>query len=145
MASAYELETSVEIILIDEKLLTLKVYPELKIVTHQLHGFVEGEPFRNMLLAGVRAFQKYGCNSWLSDDSKNSMVSLDDLEWGRNVWEPRMFETDWKRWALVFPEKLFGNMAMKGIAKYYLEHGIDTEVFRSYDDAFSWLKTQSES
>jgi hypothetical protein len=122
---------------------TVRVYPEKGIVSHQMHGFVEGENFRAMLRAGLEAYLKYGCHSWLSDDSKNPLVNKEDLEWGETGWEPHILKAGWKFWALVVPERAFGKIAMRAIIKRYKKKGVTVEVFKSYDEALAWLESQS--
>jgi hypothetical protein len=123
---------------------TVRVYPQKGIVSHQMHGFVEGENFRSMLRAGIAAYLKHGCRSWLSDDSKNPLVAQEDLVWGQNEWEPQILEAGWKFWALVVPEKAFGKMAMRAIIQRYKEKGVTVELFKTYDEALAWLESQSE-
>ncbi|MBN2528311.1 MAG: hypothetical protein JXR76_18120 [Deltaproteobacteria bacterium] len=129
-------------VLITNDKLTLMVFPELKMIVHQIHGVVSGEQFRNMLMTGTDAFEEYGCTKWLSDDHRNSMVSMEDLEWGKSVWEPRILEAGWKYWALVIPQKVLGEMAMRGIMKRYVELGVTARIFDLYDEAFNWLQEQ---
>ena len=129
-------------IVAQNNLYTVRLYGESGIVTHQMHGFVEGENFRKMLLAGLKAFQENGCDKWLSDDSKNPMVNQEDLAWGRENWEPKVIEGGWKFWAIVVPEKIFGKMAMRGVIQRYKEMGVTAEIFKTYDDALAWLQEQ---
>ncbi|MBN2530711.1 MAG: hypothetical protein JXR76_30265 [Deltaproteobacteria bacterium] len=121
---------------------TIRVYPEYGIVSHQMHGFVEGEEFRKMMMLGAKTYKENGCSRRLSDDSKNALFNKEDVEWVENNWEPMIFETGWKYWAIVSPEQAFGKMAMRGIVKRYKEMGVTVEAFTSYDDALEWLKKQ---
>ncbi|MBN2526171.1 MAG: hypothetical protein JXR76_07245 [Deltaproteobacteria bacterium] len=124
---------------------TVKVFPEDKIVTHQMHGFVEGDDFKAMFRAGRDAYIKHNCTAWLSDDSLNPMVNQEDLIWAQAEWEPQILEAGWKYWALVVPEKIFGKMAMRAIIQRYKEKGVTVEVFKSYEDGLAWLKAQNQS
>ncbi|MBN2526172.1 MAG: STAS/SEC14 domain-containing protein [Deltaproteobacteria bacterium] len=124
------------------KLFTLRVYPELGIVSHQMNGFVEGADFQDMMLTGVAAYEEHGCTKYLSDDSMNPMMNQEDLKWGREVWEPKILKAGWKFWALVVPEKIFAKMAMRGVMQRYEDMGVSVKVFKEYDEALDWLEKQ---
>jgi hypothetical protein len=121
----------------------IRVYPEDGIVAHQMRGFVEGEDFREMMMAGARAYTEYGCSKRLSDDSRNSLFNQEDVAWVEKNWEPIILNAGWKYWAIVTPKEVFGKMAMRGIARRYMDRGVTVESFNSYDEALEWLKKQN--
>jgi hypothetical protein len=131
-------------VIAEDPVYTLRVYPEDKIVAHQMLGFVEGEAFRRMLITGLEAFREYGCTKWLSDDSRNPMMNPEDLEWSHQNWEPEIKKSGWKHWALIVPDGAFGKMAMRGLVQRYKEDiGVIVKFCESYDAGLEWLKTQS--
>jgi len=118
----------------------VRAYPETKIVHHEIKKFIFGEHFKDMMLKGAEAFEKYQCTKWLSDDRHNSALRPEDRQWGEEVWEPRIIESGWKAWALVMPEKVIGQMNMKQIVERYASMGIEVKAFTDPEEALTWLK-----
>lgn len=128
--------------IIDNDFLSLWVYPDKKIVHHQFHKFIYGQPFRDGLMRGAAEMKKYSIHKWLSDDRKNSAVPEEDTEWSQQVWVPEVMRAGWKYWAIVQPEKMVGKMNMKRHAKTFAEMGVTVEVFDDPDKAMRWLESQ---
>ncbi|WP_319477941.1 hypothetical protein [Marispirochaeta aestuarii] len=131
------------ITLLDNDSLSLYVYPEHGIVHHEIHKFVFGETWREMMMKGADAFIEHGCTKWLSNDKSNSAMRQEDLEWGQKNWEGRILEKGWKYWALMMPEKAIGKMNMRPIVDRYAGMGVTVQIFSEFDDAFKWLTQQS--
>ena len=128
--------------IIDNEYATLWYHPNKKIVHHQFHKYIYGQPFRDVLTKGAEIFEKYGAQKWLSDDTANSALTPEDSEWALGEWQPRVMKAGWKYWAIVMPEKVIGQMNMKRWAKTYSEGGIKVEVFNNPDEALSWIEKQ---
>ena len=128
--------------IIDNEFVTLWYHPDTKIVHHQFHQFLHGDPFRETLNKGTELLKKYGAHKWLSDGRKNSALSKEDTDWGKTNWFPRAVEAGWKYWAIVQPEQVLGKMNMKRLAKTYSEQGVTAEFFSDPDDAMAWLEKQ---
>ena len=131
-----------EITIIDNEFVTLWYHPDTKIVHHQFHQFLHGDPFRETLNTGTELLKKYGAQKWLSDNRKNTALSKEDTDWGKTDWFPRTVEAGWKYWAIVQPEQVLGKMNMKRLAKTYSEQGVTTEFFSDPDEAMAWLEKQ---
>ncbi len=134
-------ETSVQVIL-DNDAVFLRYYPRSKIVHHEIRRFVYGEPFRDLLERGLEVFIKNGACKWLSDDRANSAIRPADAEWAMVHWRPRVMAAGWKYWAVVLPEKVFGQMNMKRWIKTYEDQGISVGVFTDPEAAMQWLAAQ---
>lgn len=128
--------------IIDNDYLNLWVYPDKKIVHHQFHKFIYGQPFRDGLMAGAAAMQKHGIHKWLSDDRKNSAVPAEDLEWSQQVWVPQVMQAGWEYWAVVLPERAVGQMNMKRHIQTFKEMGVTVQVFDDPEAAMHWLESQ---
>ena len=128
--------------LLDNEYATVYVYPDKKIVHHQFHKYMFGETFHKVMLAGADAFEKYGCNKWLSDDRGNSAIRKEDTDWGQSVWEPRVIKAGWKYWALVMPNKIIGQMDMTKLVTRYRNLGVTVQVFHNDKEAMAWLERQ---
>lgn len=128
--------------IINNEYATLWYHPETKIVHHQFHQPIGGQPLRDVLNKGLEAFQEHGAYKWLSDDRGNSAMSPEDSEWGTNDWVPRVIAAGWKYWAVVMPAKVIGQMNMQRFIKANSELGIIVQVFSNPEEAMKWLETQ---
>lgn len=121
---------------------TLWYHPEKKIVHHQLHKFIAGTMFRELLMSGTDLIKKNGATKWLSDDRSNSALRQDDLEWSEVEWAPITAKAGWKFWAIVQPDKILGQMAMQRLTEKYAKLGVTAKVFGDPASAMSWLEKQ---
>jgi hypothetical protein len=125
----------------DDEYVTMVYYPETKILHHQIHKFFFGQTYRDIFNTGVQVFKKYGACKWLSDDKSVTSFTKEDVEWGYKEWFPRMIESGWKYWALILPEKVIGQVAVKRMAENYTSQGVQTRTFTSIDEAKKWLES----
>jgi hypothetical protein len=125
--------------IMDDENVSIWYYPESKILHHQVHKFFFGQVYRDVFNAGAQAFKKYGAQKWLSDDRNVTAWTKEDVEWGNKDWFPRMLQSGWKYWAIIFPEKVVGQMVLKKFAENYSSMGIQTKIFSSLDEAKKWL------
>ena len=126
---------------LDNEFVTMWYYPEDKIVHHQFHQFMFGQPFRDALMTGADLFEKNGAKKWLSDDRANSALPQEDTDWSNQNWLPRVIKAGWKYWALILPEKAVGQMNMQRFMKQFADFGVTARVFANPDEALVWLKT----
>ena len=127
--------------IIDTDYATLWYHPDTKIVHHQMHRFTYGEQFRQVLEKGLEIFQQYGAQKWLSDDRKNSALPAADAEWGLHDWNPRVFASGWKYWAIVMPDKVAGQTNMDWLMRENIQNGLTVKVFDDADEALHWLES----
>lgn len=73
---------------------------------------------------------------------KNSALRPQDVEWGQHNWENRILSKGWKYWAVVMPEKVIGQMNMRGIIERYAGMGVTVKIFSDPDEAMTWLSNQ---
>lgn len=130
-----------EIMILDTENVTMRYYPDSKILHHEMHRFFYDQEFRDVMNRGVEVFRQYGAKKWLSDDRKVSAWSPDDLEWGDTDWFPRVAQLGWKYWAIVMPEKIIGQITMKKMVDKYTARGVQTRVFPSSEEARKWLES----
>lgn len=121
---------------------SLFYHPDSKVVHHQFHQPVQGEPFRSTLNAGLDLMKKNQATRWLSDDRGNSVLAPDDADWAQKVWFPAVKAAGWKHWAVVLPEKALGKLNMKEWVKLYAGLGINAQMFSDPDTALAWLEKQ---
>lgn len=127
--------------ILDNDYATLWYHEEDKIVHHQFHKFIHGNQFRGVLEKGLEIFKEYDANKWLSDDRKNSTLTKEDAEWGLGDWNPRVFASGWKYWAVVMPDKIIGQTNMDYLMRENIEQGLTVKVFEDADEALNWLKS----
>ncbi|HWO17501.1 MAG TPA: hypothetical protein VNO30_01955 [Kofleriaceae bacterium] len=125
---------------VDNSLISVWVYPEQRLIHHQMKRFCFGNDFREALTRGVEAMQQYGATKWLSDDRANSALPPDDGQWGTEVWFPRAKAAGWKHWAIVQPRKILGQTNMDRFARQFGDQGINARMFTDPDEALRWLE-----
>lgn len=121
--------------------ISIWVYPESRIVHHQINRFLYGEPFREALNKGAAAFQRYGARKWLSDDRAQTALAQEDLDWGDNDWFPRVAKMGWKYWAIVKPQKVIGQLSLARLAEKYAAQGVIAKFFPTAGDGRLWLES----
>jgi hypothetical protein len=131
-----------ELILIDNKYVTLKCDPEKKIVYHQFHMFTRGEAVREVLVKGIEAFEKYQCTKWLSDDRELNILHPDNHEWASTQWAPRIMAAGWKYWAVLMPNRFIGKLTHGRLVKFYKDKNVVVKEFEDPNAAMEWLETQ---
>jgi hypothetical protein len=129
--------------IIDNPFVTLWFHPEKRIVHHQIHKFVAGAPFREMLLAGTELMKKRQAQKWLSDDRSNSALRKEDLDWSEVEWAPATAKAGWKYWAIVQPEKILAMVAMERLTEKYASLGVTAKIFTDPVSAMNWLEKQA--
>lgn len=129
-----------KITILDTNYATLWYHPESNIVHHVFHRFIYGEEFREVLNKGVEVFKERNAQKWLSDDRKNSALPTEDVEWSMTEWFPTAFESGWKYWAIVMPDKIAGQLNMNRFLKTYIERGLVVQVFENTEEAMNWLE-----
>jgi hypothetical protein len=129
-------------LILDNGYMTVWYYPVMKIVHHQMHKFTYGQALRDGLSAGATLLEEKGAQKWLSDDRKNTTLGKDDLNWTATFWRPRVKKAGLKYWAIVLPEKVFGQMVMKQIIEEYANTGVTVQIFTDPAEAMKWLEAQ---
>ena len=121
---------------------TLWFHPDQGIVHHQIHKYIFGEHFRNLLMTGLDVLKAHRATKWLSDDRKNGALPREDREWADVNWYPRAVAEGWRYWAVVQPESVVGQMNMRKIAGPTGPNaplGVVVGIFDDPDEAFRWI------
>jgi hypothetical protein len=126
-------------LLVDNDLISVWVYPERKLIHHHMKAYCFGHEFREALTRGVEAMEQYRATKWLSDDRANGALPPDDEAWASTVWSRRARAAGWRRWSIVQPAKLIGQINMARFVKLYTELGVDARMFSDPDEALRWL------
>ncbi len=131
--------------LVENEFACMWYYPDDRIIYHQILQPIAGEPFRNLLLTGLRALKEHGAQKWLSDDRLNSILSAEDSAWSQEYWLPLAAKAGWKQWALLPPVKARGQVNMKRLSGHIAErYRVNIQFFSNPDEAWQWLAPQSE-
>jgi hypothetical protein len=128
--------------IIETPFVTMWYHPEKGVVHHQIHKFIAGPPFRELLLTGSDLIRKHQARKWLSDDRENSALRQDDFEWSETEWAPLTAKAGWRYWAIVQPGKVLGQVAMQRLKDKYGKLGVTTQLFTDPIAAMNWLETQ---
>jgi hypothetical protein len=129
-----------ENIIIQSDYATLLYHPDKKIVHHIFHKPIGGQPFRDVLLAGLETLKANGAQKWLSDDRANAALPTEDTDWAQSVWFPQVRDAGWKYWALVVPDDIMGRINMVEFTESYFQKGIRIMVFTDPVEAQQWLE-----
>ena len=125
--------------IIDNEYATLWYYPDAKIVHHQLHKYVYGENFRNVLLTGSQLLEKHGAYKWLSDDRGSAAVTKEDMKWAKEYWTPETIRLGWRYWAIIVPKSVIGQMAYTMMIEELKKIGVEVKVFSDPESGLAWL------
>jgi hypothetical protein len=129
-----------KILIADTPLISIWVYPDRRIVHHEMKGFCYGQPFRDAQLKTAEAMERYRLTKFLTDNRAGGAVTAEDTEWAGKVWLPRAMAAGWKHWALVPPVNVIGQLHFKRIMLGALtDLGINAEVFSDPESALKWL------
>ncbi len=126
-------------VILDNEYATLWYFPKEKIIQHQFKKLARGDDFRDVLLKGAEAFEKYRCTKWLSDDGKIGVLNKKDTDWGETNWTPRVIKAGWKQWANVMPDRVAGQMRIKEVIKHFKSFGVEVRTFEDAEAAYQWL------
>ncbi len=129
------------ITIIDNADISLWFHEEGKIVHHQLHRFLKGDPLRSTLLKGVELLRDRNACKWLSDDRLGGSLTPEDSEWGATVFASKAIEAGWKYWALILPEIILGQLNMNLAIDDYTRKGLIIKLFTNSEEALNWLKS----
>lgn len=132
------------ITILDTPTVTLWYHSDKKIVHHQLHGFIYGDAFRELLLAGLDLIKKHRAQKWLSDDTKNTVLAQEDppQEWVRDNFIAPCIQAGWRYWAIVRPAKILAQMGMDRVAELHAQLGLTVKFFHDPVSAMVWLEKQ---
>ncbi len=115
------------------------VYPDARIVHHQMHAPCRDEVLRRAFLAGLGAMQQHRAGAWLSDDRMNSVVKPDDEAWLMDVFFGLAYDSGWRRWAVVLPVRAIGALNVKRFVNSSRLDGLEAEAFSEPLAALAWL------
>jgi hypothetical protein len=127
---------------LENDFMSMWYYPTHKIVHHQFHRYMFGEPLRKGLLRGAELLSTHAACKWLSDDRNNSALHPEDSLWCEKVWFPTALAAGWKYWAVVLPQKIVGQMNMRDFICTYSARGITAEVSSDPGQALFRLRRQ---
>lgn len=127
---------------LENKYVTIWLYPKEGIVHHQFHQYTFGDTFREILLLGLSTFESNRCTKWLSDDRAFGALLPEDKTWGNEVWRPRVLKAGWKYWGMVLPDTVTGQLNLKMMIDEYAEAGVITQIYNTPEDAMKWLLAQ---
>jgi len=131
-----------QILVADNSLISVWIYPERKMIHHVMKTYCHGEPLRDALMKGLAALEQYGATKWLSDDRANGALLPEDAEWATEVWFSRTRAAGWKHWSVIQPQKIIGQVNMARFVKMYADLGVNARMFDDPDEAMKWLEEQ---
>ena len=124
---------------VDNRLITIWVYPERKMIHHQMKMYCHGDEFRDALMKGAEAMELYQATKWLSDDRVNGAITPEDQAWSSKHWIPRVKAAGWSYWAVVQPARLIGQSSIARFVEVCASFGVTARMFADPDEALRWL------
>jgi hypothetical protein len=124
---------------VDNAMIAVWVYPQRKMIHHQIKAHCHGQNFRDALTKGTAALVQHRATKWLSDDRNNGAVLAEDAAWAQSVWFPRTKSAGWRYWGVVQPAKIIGQMNMARFVKECAAQGISARMFADPNTALAWL------
>jgi hypothetical protein len=128
--------------LIDNENMALWYDQAAKFVHHKIKKSLPKGAFEELLSTGADYLERYGMKKWLSDETNFIALNKEDIEYGNEVWAPRVIKAGFKYWAVVMPESAVGSLQMKRFVNEYRERGVTVEVCGSVDAAKAWLESK---
>jgi hypothetical protein len=129
-----------KISIVENDQISLWVYPGRKMIHHQMKAYCYADKFREALVKGAEAMERYRATKWLSDDRANGALPAEDTAWAEQIWFPRTKAAGWRHWSVVQPEKVIGQINLARFVKKYAELGINARMFGDPDEALKWLE-----
>lgn len=128
-----------KVLVVDNSLLTLWVYPERGMLHSQMKTFVFGDEYRDAWTKAIEAIASYRATKWLAYNGPHSALPPDDADWTINTWFPQALAAGWKHWAVVQPASLIGQSRIERVIKIFSDQGINARMFVDPDVAMRWL------
>ncbi len=91
------------------------------------------------------AFQKeYHLKNWLSDITKQGVMSPEDSKWMETVAIPTAYKNGLEKIALVVPADIFKKYYASNVKKRVeqIAPKLTTKYFDNTEEAYSWIKTE---
>lgn len=128
-----------EIAVYDNKYITVSYLEDEGIIQHTIHQPVTGQVFRDALMAGSAAMERYGVCKWLSDDRLNGSISREDTAWANENGYAPTIEVGWKYWANVIPEEILAADTLTLVIEQLYHRGLKMVFFTRVEEALKWL------
>ena len=107
----------------------------------KIKGFVQGEPFREILEKGLELFKAKKAVRWMVDLSEQRVSALADQEWIAKEFIPRCTAVGLVYNALVLPESMIAQMGVNRVHTIQKTGDIGPTSFFSVAEARRWLAT----
>lgn len=110
-----------------------------KCVHVEWKGFVHGEMVTTVLNNALDLFRTKETDRWLADTRKLKVFSDEDSRWVNEDWFPRAIQAGVRRMALLVPESVLAQMALKRLMQKVKDVELETAYFDSVEKAKAWL------
>jgi hypothetical protein len=128
-----------KILVTDSPTISVWIYPQRKMVHHEMKAYCYGPEFRDALTKGADALRLHKATKWLADARLSRAIPKDDDDWVTSVWLPQTTAAGWKYWAIIPPNSVISQIRLGRISKIYADFGVETHMFATVDEAMKWL------
>ncbi|MFC2152998.1 hypothetical protein ACFLSE_10775 [Bacteroidota bacterium] len=113
--------------------------PVLKIGKVEWKAKASSEEYQGTIIALIEYAEKHPVHYYLSDISKQSVVSPEDRKWFENIMVPKAIGMGLKKAAVVFDGNVFKKYYINMIIQVTGKLGLPLKVFNKEEEAIQWF------
>ncbi len=131
-----------EEIILDTDFVKITYDTEAKILIQRWKRIVTSEEYRKAFQASLDAVSKYNIPLFLSDTSKEGVISPEDRKWLEEVIIPQAVKNGLKYSATIMDKDLYKKYYLSKLKNASEESGMRFRIFDDYDEGLKWLLSQ---
>jgi hypothetical protein len=124
---------------LDAKYASVTYNPVLKIGKVEWKAKATSEEYQNAIISLIQYAEKHPIHYYLTDITKQSVVSPEDRKWFENIMVPKAIGMGLKKAAVVFDGNVFKKYYINMIIQVTGKLGLPLKMFNSEEDAIQWL------
>ena len=131
-----------EEIILDTDFVKITYDTEAKLLIQRWKRIVTSEEYRKAFQVSLEAVSKYNIPLFLSDTSKEGVISPEDRKWLEEVIIPKAVKNGLKYSATIMDKDLYKKYYLSKIKNASEESGMRFRIFDNYDEGLKWLLSQ---
>lgn len=136
--------SAIYMIYFEQPYLTIEIDSEKKLMQLNWIGFATSEDYRTGLETALQLSRTHGVKKWLSNLKDMKAIRQAEQDWTVQSWFPLFNHTHLDKWAIVFADDMFNQMATSSmISKMRPTLLFPVEYFQDINTAKNWLDQNS--
>ncbi len=131
-----------EEIILDTDFVKITYDTEAKLLIQRWKRIVTSEEYRKAFQVSLEAVSKYNIPLFLSDTSKEGVISPEDRKWLEEVIIPKAVKNGLKYSATIMDKDLYKKYYLSKLKNASEESGMRFRIFDNYDEGLKWLLSQ---